>query len=220
MTEGPRRRGDSSGIAVGADGRDDEGRGTFDHEGGGTYLLAGVSGHGQRLAREDRFVEQQRVARLQAAIGDDLIAWAKLHEVAADDVGDREPEQASVANHGRGRRDERGEAVEAALGANLLHDADAGVHDHNPQEERILGIAEHEGDDGERHENGVEHGEDVRDHDARVRAARRGRHRACPLRLPGCQGCPRAGRAGGCPAAIHAATAEATMASALTVNAS
>ena len=38
-----------------------------------------------------------------------------------------------------GSGDERREAVEAALGANLLHNTDAGVHDHNPQEERIRG---------------------------------------------------------------------------------
>jgi hypothetical protein len=47
----------------------------------------------------------------------------------------------------RGRRDERSEPVERPLRPQLLRDADCRVSDEDPEEERILPLAEDERDD-------------------------------------------------------------------------
>lgn len=71
----------------------------------------------------------------------------------------------AVANHPRPRCVEHGELVEGALRANLLHDADEGVADHNDAEQGVLQLPDGKDRSQQDAENEVEPGEDVRPQD-------------------------------------------------------
>ena len=73
------------------------------------------------------------------------------------------------------RRRQHREPVERALGAQLLHDADAGVRDQHEAEQRVLERPDDEDDREHRAEQRVEPREDVRAHDLGDRPRRGGR---------------------------------------------
>ena len=58
------------------------------------------------LSAEDRLVQEQSLARLDAAVRDELVAGLEQDEVAHDDVLARQPVRLPVAHDGRGRHDE------------------------------------------------------------------------------------------------------------------
>ena len=111
--------------------------------------------------------------RTSLPVGHHLVARAQQHQVARDHLGDGHLHRPAVAHHGRARRHEGRQPVEARLGAGLLHDADAGVQHQDPEEDGVAPVAEDQGDDAEDQQRHVEDREQVRAQDARPRAARR-----------------------------------------------
>ena len=71
------------------------------------------------------------------AVGGHLVARAQLHQVAEHDVADRELPWCAVADHRRPRGVQDREAIQGALGPQLLDDADGGVPDDDQAEERV-----------------------------------------------------------------------------------
>ena len=133
---------DARGVTLLADGGHEIRARAFDGERAGSHLFACVLRHRLRLAGQDRLVEREPVAAPQRSVGDDLVACVEQHDVAFDDFFDRDSPRLAVAQHVRGRRDERGEAVERSLRADLLRDADACVRDEDREKDRVLRIAE------------------------------------------------------------------------------
>ena len=116
---------DARGVALLADCSHEIRAGALDGERARSHLFARVLRHRLRLARQDRLVEREPVAAPQRSVGDDLVARVEQHDVALDDLLDADAPRLAVAQHVRGGRDERGEAVERSLRAHLLRDADA-----------------------------------------------------------------------------------------------
>jgi hypothetical protein len=96
----------------------------------------------------------------------------QLHEVAGHELLHAHHASCAVADDARGGRDKGREPVECPLGADLLPDADTRIGDEDGEEERVLPLAEGEGDDAGDEQDQVEDREDVGPDDARVGAAR------------------------------------------------
>ena len=109
----------------------------------------------------------------QLAVGDDLVSRLDAQQVTRRDLVDGNGSRDPVANDGCSGRDERSEAVERALRADLLRDPDRRVREQDAEEERVLPLAKHERRSAGDGEDEVEDREDVGADDARVRAARR-----------------------------------------------
>ena len=130
--------------------------------------------HGLRLAGQDRLVHpQRRRCAASAPVGHHLVAGA--HQRPG-----RPAPPAAIATWHRARRrapPSRAGATSAAsrsrlaLGPGLLHDADPGVQDQDPQEHRVAPVAEDQRDDAEEQQRHVEDGQQVGPQDAGPRAA-------------------------------------------------
>ena len=121
-------------------------------------------------------------------VGDHLVAGRQTHEVADDDLLDRHPAVDPVAHDHRLGRDQRGQPVERALGADLLERPDRDVRDQDPEEQRVLPRPERDRQHAEEEQDPVRDVQRVGADDAGVRAARaltRGlpRRQACRLGL-------------------------------------
>ncbi len=82
----------------------------------------------------------------------------------------------AVADHRGPRSREEGQTVERGLGAQLLDDADEGIGDQHPAEQRILGRRHHDDHRQERSEEEIEQREDVGPNDLGNGATRAGGH--------------------------------------------
>ena len=174
-----RLAGQSRRIALLADGGDEVRAGSFDRKRAGAHVLSLRPFDGARLAGQDRLVEPQRVGLLERPVRDDLVSRPDLHEVADDDLLDLNLPRRSVANDGCVWRDEGRQPVERPFRPDLLHRSDPGVPDEDTEEERVLPLAERQGEAAGDGEDQVEDREDVGADDARVRTARaRARRRA------------------------------------------
>jgi hypothetical protein len=173
VAEGARLAGQPRRVALVADRGDDELADALDREGSRPDVVSGRARHGLGLSGQDRFVDEQPGRGLQPSVRHDLVARAQPHQIAGDDFLDRDLSRRPVADDGRRRRDQRGEAVERLLGPNLLPNPDCGVREQDREEQRVLPGAERERDHPEDEQDQVEEREDVRADDARVRAARR-----------------------------------------------
>ena len=138
MAELARLAGHALGVALRADRGDDVRALALDRERARAHRLAGAARHRVGLAREDRLVDAKTGRLRELAVGDHLVARPDADEIVDDHVVDRKLARLAVADDARGRRDERGKAVERVLGADLLRDADAGVRDEDEQEQRVL----------------------------------------------------------------------------------
>ena len=161
VAEGAGGGGEPGRLAVGAHRGGDEGALALDRVGAGEHGIARLLAHGLGLAGEVGLVDHDAGGLCEVAVGDDLVAGADAHEVADHDVLQRHGAGLTVADHHGGGGDEGGEAVERALGAHLLGDADAGVEEDDAEEERVLGVAQGEREGAEAHEDRVEHRERV-----------------------------------------------------------
>jgi hypothetical protein len=101
-----------------------------------------------------------------------LVSGSEAHEVPGHHLVDVERAGLAVAHDGGGRRHERRQPLEGALGAHLLDDPDRGVGDEDAQEERVAPVAIDQGDRTEDREDQVEDREDVGPHDASIRPSR------------------------------------------------
>jgi hypothetical protein len=175
VAERPRLARDPLRVAVRAHARHRVRARSLDREGARAHLLPGPPPDRLGLAGENRLVDGERGRRLETSVGDDLVARLQLDEVAGDELVHADQSRLAVADDACGRGDEGRQPVEGSLGAELLRDPDRGVADEDREEERVLPRAEGERDEARDEQDHVEDGEDVRPHDARVRAARGGR---------------------------------------------
>ena len=111
-------------------------------------------------------------ARSDRPVGDHLVARRQPHEIADYHLVDRHPAVDAVADDHRLRRDQRGEPVERALGADLLEGADRDVRDQDPEEERVLPRPEGDRQHAEDEQDPVRDVQRVGADDAGVGAAR------------------------------------------------
>ena len=184
MPERARLAGDPRREAVLADGRDPVGAGPLDHERPRANLLTDGAPGRLRLAGQDRLVEPQVGGGQDRPVGDHLIARREQHDVVDDDLLDLDRADSAVAPHVRVRRDQQREPVERPLRPHLLADPDRRVGDDDPEEQRVARVPEDQRHHPERGEDQVEHRQDVRADDARVRPARRAARGTARAREP------------------------------------
>ena len=175
MPEGPGHVCDLLGVAGLADRRHRVEPRALGRERAGTHLVPGKPGHGLRLPGEDRLVQREPVRLVENAVRDELVAGLDSDQVAGHDLFHLDRAGVAFPHDRRVGRDEGCEPVERLLRAPLLEDPDSGVRNEDPDEERVLPVAEREREDAERDEDEVEDREDVRPDDARHRPARRRR---------------------------------------------
>ena len=113
-------------------------RGALDRERARPHRLARAAHRGLGLARQVGLVQGEPVGRHHRPVGDDLIAGRQAHEVPHHHPVDGHAAVDPVAHDHRLWRDERGEPVERALGADLLERSDRDVREQDPEEERVL----------------------------------------------------------------------------------
>ena len=183
MAELPRLPGDALGVAVRADRLDGVGARALRRRTSRSERVAARARDGPRLAGQDRLVERETPDVGELPVGDDLVTGLHANEVALHDLLDLHHARLAVAHDRRVRRDERGQPVERPLGAQLLPDADAGVGDHDEEEERVAPVGEEQGHDAESDEHDVERRQHVRADDAGGRPAG-GRLAIAPLGEP------------------------------------
>jgi hypothetical protein len=171
MAERARLSAESLRVAVLADRGHLAPRGALDDERAGPDLVARRTDDRLALAGQDRLVEPQAIRFRDHRVSDQLVVRLEPQRVTDDDVLDRDAACAAVADHGRRRGDERGQAIQRPLRPHLLHDADRGVRDDDAEEQGIAGIPEQQREDAEHRQDGVEDRDDIGDDDARVRAA-------------------------------------------------
>ncbi len=171
-------------VALVADGLDRVRARALDGEGARAHLLTGLAPHRARLAGQDRLVQLQPGRVGERAVGHDLVARLHAHEVAGNHLPDGDVAWLAVADDGGLGRDQRSQAVERALRAQLLRDPDRGVGHDDEEEERVPPVCEDERQQPERGEDRVERRQHVRPDDRGGRAAGRGRRRRSPLREP------------------------------------
>ena len=143
-----------------------------DADAAGEDAVAAGLAHRFRFAGEQRLVDLEGARRHQRAVDHDLVAGAQADVVVLDDLGRVAGGVAAVANQGHRRAVEEGDAVELALGAQLLDRADDGVDQTEADAgEGVVDFAEHDqrGADGE--QDVVEEGEEVGAGDGEVGAA-------------------------------------------------
>ncbi len=113
------------------------------------------------LTRQQRLVDLQSRRLDDFTIDDDLVAGFQHQQVVEHHLSDRDFHRPAVPHCGRLRSTQESEAIECALGSQLLNDADRRVDDHHRPEERIL-YRGHDEDDHEQHrQDQVEAREDV-----------------------------------------------------------
>ena len=105
------------------------------------------------------------------AVDHDLVAGVQVQQVADDDAGRVDVDELALAHDGRlGPREDR-DAVDDALGADLLRQADDRVgQDHGDGHEGVEVASQRDEHHAEGEEEVVDEVEDVLAHDARVRA--------------------------------------------------
>ena len=146
--------------------------------------VSGTFDHGVGLAGQQRFVDLQRTRPEQPAVDHDLIAGRDLQRVADDEFGRVDLALPAVAHDHRVRPGQDGDAIEGALGAHLLVEADHSVDQHDAdREQRVEVVAHGDEHDGEREEEVVDEVEDVVANDLAVGAAA-GRHLVAVARRP------------------------------------
>ena len=143
MPERPRLTGDPCGVALGADGLDDEPPAPSTTNEPDRTLSARRT-TGRDSPGEDRLVEREARRAHELAVRDDLVAGPGSQEVADDDLADGGRARRAVPHDGRPRLDERGEPVERAFRAHLLRDPDRRVGEEHAEEEGVLPLAEDE----------------------------------------------------------------------------
>ena len=119
----------------------------------GTGVLSGqgvgLLGHGDRFAREGRFVHLQLRDLDQAQVGRNLVARLQQHDVAGyQHAGGHHLYFAAAQHGGMGRRQlaQRGHGLVCPPG---LHEADDGVEHYDDQDDQRVGeVADHAGDHG------------------------------------------------------------------------
>ena len=120
MAKCARRRREPRAAAVVSDGGRGKRAGALDHKRPRQDLIGDIAQHRLALTGEVGLVQRQAIALHQRAVGDHLIAGHDPHEIAHHDLVDRHLTWCPVADHGRPRRDERGQFVQRTLGADLL----------------------------------------------------------------------------------------------------
>ncbi len=157
------------------------------------------------LAGEQRLVELEIARADDAAVDHDLVAGPRPDGVADDELAGVDLALAAVAQHDGVRPGEDGDAVEGALGAHLLVEADHGVGQHDAdRQQRVEVVTERDEHDGQHEEDVVDEVEDVVADDLAVGAAGGDGHVVALAGRPPARdlGLGQAGRAGREPGAM------------------
>lgn len=121
--------------------------------------------HRVGLPGEQGLVDLQVLGLGDLAVDHHLVAGPELHQIAEDDPGGGDARRDTVPADDRSGLTDDGEPVQGLLGTPFLEDPDAGVGDDHEAEQPVLDRADHQDDQEEHADDGVEAGEDVRPHD-------------------------------------------------------
>ena len=97
--------------------------------------------HQVRLTGEEGLVDLEARSCDQTAVDDELIAAAHDQEVSDDDLAGVELALDPGADDARRRPREDGDAVQDALGTDLLEEAHGGVGEHHPDGDERVEVA-------------------------------------------------------------------------------
>lgn len=125
-------------------------------------LIAGTLMDRVALAGEQALVHVA-LARDNDRVGRDLVSPAQADQVVEHELVELELDLMIVANRDGALRGEQRELVHHALGAQGLHDADARVEEHDPQEGQVLPGAGQDDERGQDDVDEVEQGAGVLD---------------------------------------------------------
>ena len=143
-----------------------------DAEAARQHGVAGALDDEVGLAGQQRLVELEIAPSDHAAVDHDLVAGLRPDGVADDELDRVDLALAAVAHHDGVRPGQDGDAVEGALGAHLLEEADHRVGQHDPdRQERVEVVAHRDQHGGQHEEEVVDEVEDVVADDLAVGAA-------------------------------------------------
>ena len=164
MTVGLRLSGQAAGVALGPDTGQPRHAAARHQKAAGFQLRAALLGNGPRLARDEGLV------RLGAAVQHDgvrcdLVARAELDNIVLDKVVGQHLAPPAVAQAAELLRRDKRQLVDGTFGAQLLHNADEGIPEHDAQKSHIQPGMHERQHDGQHQKHKVEVGADVIPHD-------------------------------------------------------
>ena len=176
--EGPRALGDLPGQGLPADLVGLVAGAAGDAEAAGVDRVAGALGDVVRLAGEQRLVARHVAFADHHAVDHQLVAGPGLQHVALHDVLGADGPRGAVADHRGLGAGQQGDAVQGALGAHLLHQADQHIDQHHAHRDQRVGVPSQGDQRNAQHvEDVVDEGEDVVADDPGIGAAGAPRNR-------------------------------------------
>jgi hypothetical protein len=146
-----------------------------DDEAARHQVITSLLGHRLGLAGQQRLIQLQPVGLQHAGIHRDLVAASQLKDVVQHDLVRIDLRCRAVAHHARPRGGQDREAIQRALGMQLLGHPDSRIHHQHHTEQPVLRRPDDQDHHEQRAEDRVEPGQHIGTQDLQHGATRRGR---------------------------------------------